>query len=146
MNYIKKGGVILRDRTANPNQTLMGFINACRRVKILTDHSVSCVTYIFYDLPAGYESPYIRIKSNNFEEPVESILVKIGFVSNDPINPQNLMCLRSRGQAAYGGRMQAVTQYELKREVEMQDYLFKKRFKDPVTPFEPICPAIIGYT
>jgi hypothetical protein len=96
MNYIKKGGVILRDRRANPNQTLMEFINACTHVKILTDHSISCVTYIFYDLRPGYVSPYIRIKSNNFEEPVESILVKIGFVSTRADQSDSVECLRSR--------------------------------------------------
>lgn len=75
MNYIQKGGVVLADSwKSRPTEALKEFIQNCKKVKILTDNSISCVTYVFSDLPSTFKSPYITTRSNNFEQPVNQIL------------------------------------------------------------------------
>ena len=62
----------------NPEEALFYFIEKCHKVKILTDNSISCVTYVFYDLPKSITSPYVTVRSTNLNEPVNKILIKIG--------------------------------------------------------------------
>ena len=89
-NYIK-GGVRLKSRwiesqnadgtiTYDYNGAFIYYIQNCDKVKILTDDSISCVTYMFY-LKDGVESPYVSVRSNNVDEPVKILLIKIGVVS-----------------------------------------------------------------
>ena len=145
MNYNKKGGVILTETwKTRPSEALMEFIQKCRKVKILTDNSISCVTYVFSDLPSDFVSPYIAVRSNNLQQPVNKILFKIGFISNR-YTSQYLTCRRS-SYSIYQGQIEAVTKDSLIQEVETQDYLFKESIRNTVTPFEPICPSIICYT
>ena len=146
MNYIKKGGVVLTDSwKSRPNDALISFIEHCGKVKILTDDSISCVTYVFYDLPPTFVSPYITTRSNNFEQPVNQILFKLGFISKRQLQPEYITCRRS-SDSIYEGQIEAITENALFNEVKTQDILFKKSICDVSTPLEPICPAIICYT
>jgi len=151
MNFIK-GGVILNDkwRSRGPTEALLYFMTNSNRVKILTDGSISCITYVF-TLNDGVKSPYVTIRSTNFNADVTQILVKVGILSKTP---------NAEGQEYFqGGEIKRSDRYgglfkvfqkgkhrEHRLEAEIQDRLFKKSFADPISPFEPICPAIICYS
>ena len=146
-----KGGVILTDTwKTNPEGALFYFIENCRQVKILTDNSVSCVTYVFNNLPDNITSPYVIVRSNNLNKQVRQILLKVGFISSnsDPNKDEYNYCKRGLPlyNDHYNGQMQAVTSQSLIKEVKIQQDLFEKSFTSTTSPFEPICPAIICYS
>jgi len=142
-----KGGVLLnKEWQSNPEGALLYFINNCRKARIIFDTSISCVCYKLYDLPSGIISPYVSIRSTNLEQPVTSILLKIGFISNG-LNNQYIPCMRSKGNDTYKGDIEAVRFIDIIREIEAQHKIFlKSSVVDQISLFEPLCPAIICYS
>jgi hypothetical protein len=159
--YIK-GGVRLSDRWIeskvngvtkyDSDGAFIFFLNNCSRIKILTDNSLDCVTYTFH-LNPGIESPYISVRSTNIDQPVNILLIKIGFIST---TTQKSYVNFERGTTGkynrngqhedwHNGVIGVVSLDGLSNEVSVQNDLFIKTFSDPESPMEPICPAIIGY-
>ena len=143
-----KGGVIINDTwKSNSEGALFYFIENCLKVEILTDDSISCITYVFSDLPPNIISPYSAVRSTNINNSVNQLLFKIGFISNfgtkEYINCKRSTPIRSD---PYKGQIEAVNKSVLETEVNIQNDLFKKSFSGIISPFEPICPAIISYS
>jgi hypothetical protein len=143
-----KGGVLLnKEWQTNPEGALFYFINNCRKSRIIFDTSVSCICYKFYDLPPGIVSPYISIRSTNLEEPVTSILFKIGLISQSSSNSEYISCMRSKGMSTYKGTIEAVPNTTVTDEIRAQHEIYlKSSALDQISPFEPLCPAIICYS
>ena len=142
-----KGGVLLnKEWNSNPEGALFYFINNCRKARIIFDTSISCVCYKFYDLSRGIVSPYVSIRSTNLEQPVTSILFKIGFIGVG--NKEEMInCARSKGMATYKGQIQAVTEGTVINEINAQHEIYlKSSTLDQVSPFEALCPGIICYS
>jgi hypothetical protein len=148
-NFINmKGGVLLnKEWQSNPEGGLFYFINNCRKAKIIFDTSISCVCYKFYDLPEGIVSPYVSIRSTNLEQPVTSILFKIGLISKNSGGSEYIPCMRSKGMDTYDGEIQALTNSTVTDEINAQHEIYlKSSTLDQITPFEALCPAIICYS
>jgi hypothetical protein len=143
-----KGGIILtREWQNRDEEALLYFMENCGRARILTDYSLSCVTYVLTFNPANPAlSPYRRMRSSNLAENVTCILLKIGLRSRnrvasyanlsrwDPANPQ---------MDPYNNEIQQVPEEDFRREVETQHRVFTDSFLHHTSPCEPICPGII---
>jgi hypothetical protein len=142
-----KGGVVLnKEWQSNPEGALFYFIENCKKVKIIFDKSASCVCYKFYDLPLGIISPYVSIRSTNLEQPVTSILFKIGLISNS-FRHEYLYFERSRHHDKYNSKIVAVLKETVTEEITSQhDVYIKSSNLSSESPLEPICPAIICYS
>jgi len=148
-NFINlKGGVLLnKEWQSNPEGALFYFINNCTKVKIIFDTSVSCVCYKFYDLSQGITSPYISVRSTNLEQPVTSILFKIGLISNSYFGDEYVHFERSKHDDQYKSKIQAVTIQTVTEEIEAQhDVYIKSSSLSSESPLEAICPGIICYS
>jgi hypothetical protein len=161
-NYIK-GGVRLTNtwsKVVNGKQQLDGngalifFLQNLdnKGIKILTDNSISCVTYKL-QLKGGVESPYVSIRSNDLENPVNTILIKVGVISKTGTTvyvpfKRSTTDLMDNGEHVdyHNGRIEASPLNVWQQEISIQEDLFIRTFNDPKTPLEPICPGIIGYT
>jgi hypothetical protein len=149
MNFIK-GGVILNDkwRRIGSTEALIHFITNSNNIRILTDESISCVTYIF-TLKDGVESPYITVRSTNLNSEVRQILLKVGILSDNP-NGDRVQYLQNGEikRASYRARrdFELGLHRTVEAEVTTQDIIFKRSFSDPISPFEPLCPGIICYS
>jgi len=143
-----KGGVLLnKEWQTNPEGALFYFINNCRKSRIIFDTSISCVCYKFYDLPPGIVSPYVSIRSTNLEDPVTSILFKIGLISNSSSHTEEIQCMRSKGMKTYKGTIEAVPNTTVTDEIRAQHEIYlKSSALDQISPFEALCPAIICYS
>jgi hypothetical protein len=143
-----KGGVLLnKEWQSNPEGALFYFINNCSKSEIVFDTSISCVCYKFYDLPSGIVSPYVSIRSTNLEQPVTSILFKIGLISKNPNDTEYITCMRSKGMDTYKGEIEAVPNSTVTNEIQAQHEIYlKSSALDQISPFEPLCPAIICYS
>lgn len=137
-----KGGVAITERWRNDAEgALFFFIRNCKKARILTDDSISCVTYIFEDFDnSNGESPYITVRSTNLNEPLHQILFKVGFVTKQIRNLSH--CRRRDPNIGF----ESITYEDFEEEVQTQNKLFQRSFIDNFSPFEPICPAIICYT
>ena len=143
-----KGGIILtREWQNRDEEALLYFISNCSNCRILTDYSLSCVTYVLTFNPANPAlTPYRRMRSSNLAENVTCILLKIGLRSRnrvasyvnlsrwDPANPQ---------RDPYNNEIQQVPEEDFRREVETQHRVFTDSFLHHTSPCEPICPGII---
>lgn len=155
-NYLK-GGVVLADSYKNLENgadiAFQYYLDNTIKVKLLTDTSISCFTYIFY-LNPNIISPYIFIRGNNFNNPVNSILLKIGLLSKTNIENdyyENTVIIRtSNNKNTREGKklppFQQVTIEEVIKEVNIQNDIFQKSYLEYDSIFEPVCPAIINYS
>ena len=132
-----KGGVIKRNPEADDFETLFNFITTCD-CEILTDASLACITYKFTRRDKDIESPYISCRSTNLKQNVNSILLKI-FLSGIA---KDIYKERSRG----GSRVPVTNSGELKNEVDIQEFVYKKSYVSQISTCEPICPSIIMYS
>ena len=132
-----KGGVIKRNPEANDFETLFKFIENSE-CEILTDASLACITYKFTRRDKDTDSPYISCRSTNLKQNVNSILLKI-FLSGIA---KDIYKIRSRG----GSRVPVTNSGELKNEVDIQEFVYKKSYVSQISTCEPICPSIIMYS
>jgi len=128
---MKTGGISLHKKWKNiEKQEILDYFLQNSDFKILTDSSVSCITYVA-TLRNNIESPFFLIRTATFQQPVRSILLKIcihntegHFVSNFLNKP-----------------METMTPEDIMREAKIQDDIFRKSYVENVA--EPICPSII---
>jgi hypothetical protein len=134
----------------------MGNLEECR---ILTDYSISCITFIC-TLKPSIKSPYQSTRSTNFNISVKKLLLKI-FLSGDelkshPSSRTQYIDVPTREYLQKINEGQPITNEKEKRkevtssstllnEIKLQQNLYNASFMDKLTPCEPICPAIITY-
>ena len=144
-----KGGVIFNERfgSSSHEDALFFFIENSSEIRILTDNSISCVTYVV-TLDSRVEmSPYLTIRSTNLMAPVRKILFKIGFVSRLG-KKEYIPFIRaiSKETDYYKGKIKALPLLDLQNEINIQEQLYKTTATDPLSLLEPICPGIICYS
>jgi tRNA A-37 threonylcarbamoyl transferase component Bud32 len=120
---------------------------------ILTNNSISCITFRA-TLNPGVESPYKSIRYGNFNEPIDTLLLKLMPVGSDTRDDW----LKVPGRGSYNG-IEIGTPDTMREEIQIQQDIFTKSYgylyKDEhVTDatrsnyenkgqLDPICPAII---
>jgi hypothetical protein len=101
--------------------------------KILTDTSVSCITYVA-TLHPDKESPFFSIRSELFQQHVRSMLMKVCIHTT---HPEFVKDFRNPNNKA----METMPPEDIIKEVKIQDELFRKSYIENVA--EPICPSIL---
>ncbi len=135
-----RGGVTLSSSYTGTMKEALYFFIANSTFHIIADESVASYIYTCH-LKAGIKSPYIAMRSDNFNTPVRSILLKIMFHSDYDDD-----YVSDVGICRYGKKEKEKTfSKTLIQEVEIQQQVYQDSFKDELTPCEPICPAIITY-
>lgn len=146
-----RGGVYKRNEGKSEYETLLEFMDQCD-CKILTDNSVSCITYLFsrkteYE---GQDSPYVAFRYNNLGENINSILLKVflGLDKNVDIDLsiKHANCIKKQRSAENSDKVECINFEDLKKEAEIQDYTYKKSYIASISALDPICPAIITYS
>jgi len=146
-----KGGVYKRNEGKSEYETLLEFMDQCD-CKILTDNSVSCITYLFtrkkeYE---GQDSPYVAFRYNNLGENINSILLKV-FLGLDKdvdidLSIKHANCIKKQRSSENPDEVECINIEDLQKEAEIQDYTYKKSYIASISALDPICPAIITYS
>jgi tRNA A-37 threonylcarbamoyl transferase component Bud32 len=129
------GGVSLTKTWKNAQkQDVLDYFLQNSDFKILTDTSVSCITYVA-TLREGMESPFFSIRSAFFQQPIRNLLLKVCIhnTNNDPVYD-----FRNENS---NKDIERVSPENIIKEVEIQEALFRKSYIENVA--EPICPAIL---
>jgi len=101
--------------------------------KILTDNSVSCITYVA-TLREGIESPFFSIRSNLFQQSVRSLLMKVCI--HNAVK-QLIPDFKNNGIT----KIETMSPEDIRREAKIQDDIFRKSYIENIA--EPICPSIL---
>ena len=127
-------------------QTLINFLNEATEIKVLTDHSLSCLTLKI----TGKGETY---KNKSFTKGVEdtditTILVKLMPTIkpnvNDPVRASIKKNKRGVDDVAYGGIMTVVDEYEFNEEIQTSiNVYFSTLTGDTENYQESVCPAIL---
>lgn len=136
-----RGGVTLSSSYTGTSKEALYFFIANSTFTIIADEGIASYVYACH-LKNEVESPYIAMRSDNFNAPVRSILLKIMFHSDYDED-----YISDIGIYRYGKRedKEKTSSGVLTEEVEIQQQVYQASFKDELTPCEPICPAIITY-
>ena len=136
-----RGGVTLSSSYIGTIKEALYFFIANSTFNIIADEGIASYVYACH-LNDEVESPYIAMRSDNFNAPVRSILLKIMFHSEYDED-----YISDIGIYRYGKRedKEKTSSGVLTEEVEIQQQVYQASFKDELTPCEPICPAIITY-
>lgn len=129
------GGVSLTKKWKDvPKQEVLDYFLQNSDFKILTDSSVSCITYVV-TLDEDKESPFFFVRSQLFQQPVRNMLMKVCIYNteNDPMPD-----FRNNNS---NKNIETMSAENIKKEVIIQDELFRKSYIENVA--EPICPAIL---
>ena len=128
---------------------------------ILTDYSVSCVTFIC-SLNSMVSSPYQSMRSTNFNMPVKKIILKI-FLYGEESKSSDKSSKRTKyvemptrdylkkideGQTIESEKehsKELTSRATILNEIKLQQTLYNASFINKLTPCEPMCPAIITY-
>ena len=143
-----KGGVIKRDSRADDFETLFNFISTCY-CEILTDSSLTCITYKFTRHDTSTESPYISCRSTNLNQNVNSILLKIFLSGKDYVTHIHKLRSKKNKDGIREPTMVSipVTHYiDLLKEVNIQEFVYKQSYISQISTCEPICPSIIMFS
>ena len=124
-------------------QTLINFLDKATEIKVLTDHSLSCLTLKI----TGPENIY---KSKRFEggddKDIRTILVKL-MPKQSPKGPVRASIKKNKrgvDDVAYGGIMTVVDEYEFNEEIQTSiNVYFSTLIGDTENYQEPVCPAIL---
>jgi len=148
-----KGGVIIASQfrkqyPTQPDQiqslALRQFLTHVSSVKILTDSSISGVTFLC-TLRPDYETPYYAVRSTNLYKPVKQILLKI-ILHTDDEEVVYITNIARRDNSPHAQTVKEATPAKtVIEEAKLQQQIYCASFKDTLSPCEPICPAIIGY-
>jgi hypothetical protein len=129
------GGVSLHKKWKNVNkQEVLDYFLQNSDYKILTDTSVSCITYIA-TLRPNVESPFFFIRTANFQQPVRCLLLKICIH-----NTEGNFVADFRNKDS-NKDMETMSPEDIIREAKIQDDIFRKSYITNIA--EPICPSII---
>ena len=129
------GGVSLTKKWKNASkQEVLDYFLQNSDFKILTDSSVSCITYVA-TLRPDKESPFFSVRSHLFQQPVRNLLMKVCIhnTENDPMPD-----FRNKNS---NKNIESMSVENIKREVKIQEALFRKSYIENVS--EPICHAIL---
>jgi len=130
-----EGGVSLTKKWKDaPKQDVLDYFLQNSDFKILTDTSVSCVTYVA-TLHTDKESPFFSIRSDYFQKPVRNMLIKVCIHSSKPDFIKDFRNENSNKE------IETMTSEIIQKEVKIQDALFRKSYIENVA--EPICPSIL---
>jgi hypothetical protein len=146
-----KGGVTLE--YGYTNNTAFEYFMEHAECKILSDTSISCITYICEFKPddKNLKTPYKSMRINNLRTPINKILLKI------MLNTETISGLYGMEHDYIDfvrsfvyvnpdrHKIELNTIASIDSEIKIQQDLYKKSFLDPQSYFEPICPCIITY-
>ena len=145
-----------------PDAAFNFFMENLAECYILTDYSVSCVTFIC-TLKSSVPSPYQSMRSTNFNMPVKKIILKIFLHGEDTAGSGDRSSKRTKyveiptrsylkkideGQTIETEKehsKELTTRTTILNEIKLQQTLYNESFINKLTPCEPICPAIITY-
>jgi hypothetical protein len=129
----QKGGVIIK---TDPEKAIHFFIDNCQEIKILTTGSSSGVLFNC-NLKPGIDSPYEMLRSENFREPVTSIIIKLVGV-NSSVEDETDENYSPSLWTIEGINPKKLEQEEsFTREINIQTDIYLKT----ISYLEPICPA-----
>ena len=129
------GGISLATKwKAATKQEVLDYFLQNSDFKILTDTSVSCITYVA-TLRADKESPFFSIRSQTFQQPVRSMLMKVCIHTLEKQFIQDFRNLNNNKA------METMSKEDITKEVKIQDDLFRKSYVENVA--EPVCPSIL---
>ena len=128
------GGVSLTKKWKDTTkQEVLDYFLQNSDFKILTDNSVSCITYVA-TLRADTESPFFSIRSNLFQQPVRSLLMKVCI--HNAVK-QLIPDFKNNGIT----NIETMSPEDIRREAKIQDDIFRKSYIENIA--EPICPSIL---
>jgi hypothetical protein len=136
-----RGGVTLSSSYRGSIKEALYFFIANSTFNIIADEGIASYVYACH-LKDHVESPYVAMRSDNFNSPVRSILLKIMFHTNYDDDYISDIRIHRYGEREDKEKTSSGTLIE---EVEIQQQVYQASFKDELTPCEPICPAIITY-
>jgi hypothetical protein len=130
----KIGGVSLHKIWKNINkQEILDYFLQNSDFKVLTDTSVSCITYIA-TLRPNIESPFFFIRTSIFQQPVRSILLKICIHNTEG---HFVADFRNKDNKP----IETMSPEDIMREAKIQDDIFRKSYIENIA--EPICPSVL---
>ena len=141
-----KGGVVLKE--GYTIQTAFDYFMEHAECRILTDSSISCITYVceFKPNPDASPvpvSPYKAIRTNNVFTPVNKILLKIMLNSD---RKEYIYFNKSLVQEnPRKNFIEVNTIADITEEIDIQNKLYSDSFRDENSYLEAICPCIITY-
>ena len=128
------GGISLTKKWKNATkQEVLDHFLQNSDFKILTDNSVSCITYVA-TLRADTESPFFSIRSNLFQQPVCSLLMKVCIHNAEK---QLIPDFKNNGIT----NIETMSPEDIRREAKIQNDIFRKSYIENIA--EPICPSIL---
>jgi hypothetical protein len=116
-----------------PKEDILDYFLQNSDFKILTDTSVSCITYVA-TLREDKESPFFSVRSNLFHQPVRNLLMKV-CIHN--VEKQFIPDFKNNGLT----NIETMSPEDINREVKIQDDIFRKSYIENIA--EPICPSIL---
>ena len=158
-----RGGIRIASDFPNktPDAAFNFFMENLAECLILTDYSVSCVTFIC-SLNSMVSSPYQSMRSTNFNMPVKKIILKI-FLYGEESKSSDKSSKRTKyvemptreylkkideGQTIESEKehsKELTSRATILNEIKLQQTLYNASFINKLTPCEPMCPAIITY-
>ena len=128
------GGISLHKKWKNVNkQEVLDYFLQNSDYKILTDNSVSCITYIA-TLRPNIESPFFFIRTAIFQQPVRCLLLKICIHNTEGHFVSDFRNKDSK-------HIETMSPEDIIREAKIQDDIFRKSYITNIA--EPICPSIL---
>ena len=134
-NSNKIGGVSLNRELFDNRSDAIDFFIQNSTLSILTNSSISCITLVA-ELNPDIPSPFISMRSNDFDVDVRKILLKI-FLTSD-----NRGWIDIPGRVPYDG-IELTLYNNFEKEIDIQKKIYNTSFIDKYSPFDAICPAII---
>ena len=103
---------------------------------VLTNDSLSCIT-LLVKLNNHIESPFVSFRYSSFNKPIKILLMKLFLVN------MNRDFYEIEGRHVYNG-IRVTSYFELTKECEIQEDVYRRSFYEGSNLFDPLCPAILG--
>ena len=138
-----KGGVqitqqYLTDNAGSDRTTACSYFLKNSTVKLLTNSSISCITLVV-TLNHGITSPFSSIRSNNIEQSVNRLLLKV-FITNTTSGWYTTPTCRDIHPGI------EITSFEsFENEIKIQRDIYKESFMSKESVIDAICPAIVNF-
>jgi len=130
----KRGGIRVINNYNNDNAFTYFLMNST--FSILTDNNSSCIPILVTLKNDNITSnPYRTVRTNYINKPVTQLLMKIFLWGEEPriVDDNKLR----------NGIINVSTSEMIKKEIEIQNDVYRKTFYDNSTLMEPICPCIV---
>ena len=139
---VMQGGVRITTKFPDRDAALMHFIQNSKW-SLLTNDSISCITLVAA-LKANITNPYRSLRNQNFNTPVEKILIKL-FITTPTASRRSSMISVPGRPSHIPGEIELTPENIFMDEIRTQRVIYKKSFLDEASFLEPICPKIINY-